>query len=118
MKRILILTAFIPLAVVAGNLPDEKAFINKMAAEVAAQGVCDMAWWSFGEVRLKLLPEERQTVLQCVWFESERNKTSQNMLSLRDWTERHPEYAAVPDTDLLSAWQDLRLKSAESGDKT
>lgn len=118
MKKMLILSLFIPFSVSAGSQTDD-LFMDRIMSGVVLNGLCESAWQSLVPYKLKLTTEERTKVLMCAWYESERSQSPEKVTKLEEWLLRHPEYSAQhSDAEILSAWHDQRLKHAETGDNT
>ncbi|MGT1696625.1 hypothetical protein ACVPTE_23675 [Salmonella enterica subsp. enterica serovar Winslow] len=104
--------AVLPLLLASGTAfagsPDPAA-LNRMLAGALADGLCSVLSQTIPAGTTSLSPHDRQRVVSCAWFTSERDKPAADVQPLPVWLANHPAFSdQAPDRVVIGAWQTLR----------
>ncbi|EPM5457683.1 hypothetical protein ACTM5Z_004398 [Salmonella enterica] len=102
--------AVLPLLLAAGTaFADNPASAERMLAD----GLCSVLTGAIPAGTTSLSAHDRQMVVSCAWFASERDKPAADVQPLPVWLANHPAFSdQSPDRVVISAWQTLRAGGA------
>ncbi|HCL4435453.1 TPA: hypothetical protein N2F56_003030 [Salmonella enterica] len=108
--------AVLPLLLASGTAfadsPDPAA-LNRMLSGALADGLCTVLTQTIPAGTTVLSAHDRQRVVSCAWFASERDKPAADVQPLPVWLANHPAFSdQAPDSVVIGAWQTLRAGGA------
>ncbi|EBZ0493751.1 hypothetical protein D6445_23960 [Salmonella enterica subsp. enterica serovar Infantis] len=106
--------AVLPLLLASGTaFADNPAPAGRMLAGALADGLCPVLIQTIPSGTTSLSPHDRQMVVSCAWFASERDKPAADVQPLPVWLANHPAFSdRAPDRVVIGAWQTLRTGGA------
>lgn len=106
--------AVLPLLLAAGTaFADNPASAERMLAGALADGLCLVLTGAIPAGTTSLSAHDRQRVVSCAWFASERDKPAADVQPLPVLLANHPAFSdQAPDRVVIGAWQTLRAGGA------
>ncbi|HAF4865923.1 TPA: hypothetical protein G9F10_004069 [Salmonella enterica] len=102
--------AVLPLLLASGTaFAGSPAPAGRMLAGALADGLCSVLSQTIPAGTTALSAHDRQRVVSCAWFASERDKPAADVQPLPVWLANHPAFSdQAPDRVVIGAWQTLR----------
>ncbi|AZT39648.1 hypothetical protein ELZ88_24225 (plasmid) [Salmonella enterica subsp. enterica serovar Karamoja] len=108
--------AVLPLLLASGTAFADSpapAALNRMLSGALADGLCSVLTGAIPAGTTSLSAHDRQMVVSCAWFASERDKHAADVQPLPVWLANHPAFSdQAPDRVVIGAWQTLRAGGA------
>ncbi|EIP3952600.1 hypothetical protein LSB85_004498 [Salmonella enterica] len=106
--------AVLPLLLAFGTaFADSPVPAERMLSGALADGLCTMLNQTIPAGTTALSAHDRQLVVSCAWFASERDKPAADVQPLQVWLANHPAFSdQAPDSVVIGAWQTLRAGGA------
>ncbi|MGQ3665333.1 hypothetical protein [Citrobacter braakii] len=103
-----VLPLLLASATAFADSPDPAA-LNRMLSGALADGLCTVLAQTLPAGAPVLSAHDRQRVVSCAWFASERDKPAADVQPLPVWLANHPAFSdQAPDRVVTGAWQTLR----------
>lgn len=109
-KMLCRLFAIIPLMMVSSmafevSAEDDSMSLDRMFTGALVDGLCGTLSYASSP----LSSNERESIVCCAWFASERDKPAKDVQPLPVWQARHPAFSPqASEQVLLAAWLDLK----------
>lgn len=109
-KMLCRLFTIIPLMMVSSmafevNAEDDSMSLERMVTGALVDGLCGTLSYASSP----LSSNERESIVRCAWFASERDKPAKDVQPLSVWQARHPAFSPqASEKVLLAAWLDLK----------
>lgn len=103
-----VLPLLLASSTVFADSPDQVA-LNRMLSGALTDGLCTVLTQAIPAGATALSAHDRQRVVSCAWFASERDKPAADVQPLPVWLANHPAFSdQAPDSVVIGAWQTLR----------
>ncbi|ECE0486508.1 hypothetical protein KX75_20275 [Salmonella enterica subsp. enterica] len=111
--------AVLPLLLASGTAFADSpapAALNRMLSGGLADGLCSVLTQTIPAGTTNLGANDRQRVVSCAWFASERDKPVADVQPLSVWLANHPAFSdQASDREIIGAWQKIRAGSLRGG---
>ncbi len=89
----------------AVNPEDDSMNLDRMASGAIVDGLCGTLSYASSPLNIN----ERESIVRCAWFASERDKPAKDVQPLSVWQARHPAFSPqASEQVLLAAWLALK----------